>query len=110
MLVTVQDPRTSEMAPVLKGFKALPVFACHQTEGRDLPARDLTPVEAPPFADLAKRLCVKVTYEPLPSDQLGPCSVDDDRIRLGTHDAQVLSHKLAYVPHARLKDPLRGGR
>lgn len=109
-LVPVEDEKTGEVTPVLKGFRSIAVFADSQTEGDELPVVDHSPRELPPLVDVAQRLGIEVTYLPLPSDRLGACSVDGSRIRLGSHDPSVFFHELAHAAHARIEGKLRGGQ
>jgi len=109
-LIPVEDVKTGEVVPVLKGFRPIAVFADDQTEGEDLPAMDYSPRELPPLADVAQRLGIDVTYQPLPSDRLGRCKVNGSRIDLGSHDPQIFFHELAHAAHARVEGRLRGGQ
>ena len=64
-----------------------------------------------PLVDVAQRLGVEITWQPLPPDRLGGCSVDGSRIRLASHDAAVFFHELAHAAHARLNGgQLKGGQ
>jgi hypothetical protein len=44
------------------------VFASHQTDGEGLPDLDYSPAELPPLIEVAGRLCVALSYLPLPAD------------------------------------------
>lgn len=109
-LVPVKDDATGETTPVLKGFRAIPVFALHQTDGQPLPEVDYAPAALPPLADVAGRLGIAVQYLPLPADRLGSCDLSGTRIRLGSHEAAVFFHELAHAAHARLEGRLKGGQ
>jgi hypothetical protein len=107
-LITVED-ETGEKKQILRGFRGMPVFAYHDTEGEDLPEADYTPRELPPLVEAAKRLGVKITWQPTPADRLGDCSTDGQRIHVGTHDQSVFFHELAHAAHAKI-EKLKGGQ
>jgi hypothetical protein len=109
-MVPVEDEKTGEAVPVLKGFRPIAVFADSQTEGEDLPEIDYSPRELPPLADVAERLGIDVTYIPLPPGRLGRCKVNGSRIDLGSHDPQIFFHELAHAAHARVEGRLKGGQ
>ena len=109
-LAPVEDEQTGQTVPVLKGFRAVAVFAHDQTEGEVLPEIDYTPTELPPLAEVAERLGIDVAYVPLPPGKLGQCEVTGSRIRLGTHDPLVFFHELAHAVHARIEGQLKGGQ
>jgi len=99
-----------EKVSVVRGFKSVPVFAVHDTDGKPLPQVDYTPPILPPLSDVARKLGVTVAWQPTPADRLGDCDLTGQRIRVGTHDAQVFFHELAHAAHARLNGHLRGGQ
>ena len=110
LLVQVEDRDTGEKRQILRGFRSVAVFADHQTEGEDLPDVDYAPAEMLPLEDVAHKLGVDVRYMPLPEDRLGACSVDGERIKLGSHDPVVFFHELAHAAHAKLEGKLQGGQ
>jgi len=110
VLVPVEDPKTGEKVPVLKGFKPVAVFGYDQTEGEDLPEVDYAPRELPPLVEVAEWWGIQITFQPLPSDRLGSCDVEGTKIRLGSHDPEVFFHELAHAAHARLDGRLKGGQ
>jgi hypothetical protein len=109
-LVPVEDEETGQKFQVLRGFRAVAVFGYEQTEGEDLPEMGYTPAELPPLADVAERMGIDIRYVPLPPDRLGACTVDGQRIRLGSHDPSVFFHELAHAAHARLEGGLSRGQ
>jgi len=110
ILVPYHDPESGEEHAVLKGFRAVPVFGVGDTEGRGLPTVDYKPVELPPLADVAKRLGIAITYQPLPPGRLGRCNLTGTTVDLGSHDAEVFFHELAHAAHARVEGDLKGGQ
>jgi hypothetical protein len=110
ILIPGSELRTREDRTVLKGFKAVAVFAVHDTEGKSVPKVDYKPRNLPPLSDVAKRLGVRVDYAPLPVGRLGHCAADGSHISLGTHDSIVFFHELAHAAHARLDGKLRNGQ
>jgi hypothetical protein len=68
-MATLED-ENGERIEVLRGFRAVAVFAEDDTEGRDLPKADYSPRELPPLADVAQRLGIAITYQPLPPGRL----------------------------------------
>jgi hypothetical protein len=110
ILVNRRDPKSGEQIPVLTGFKTIPVYPAHATEGEELPEVSYTPRELPPLADVAEKLGITVSYEMLPPDRYGDCTADGKQIRLGTHDPLVFFHELAHAVHARHDGGLKGGQ
>lgn len=94
---------------ILVGFKAIPVFAYHQTDGEDAEF-DYAPKELPALADVAHRLGVDIRYHPVPGDRLGDCTTDGQQINLGTHKASVFFHELGHAVHARINGKLESGQ
>jgi hypothetical protein len=109
-LAPVEDEKTGEVVPVLKGFRPIAVFADSQTDGEALPVVDYSPRELPPLADVADRLGIDIAYRPLPPGRLGRCEATGSRIELGTHDPHVYFHELGHAAHARVEGRLRGGQ
>lgn len=109
-LVTVEDEETGGTKEILRGFRGIPVFAYHDTDGEPLPEVDYTPRELPPLVDVAERLSISITWQPVPADRLGDCTPDGRQINLGTHDASVFFHEMAHAAHARIDGRLKGGQ
>jgi hypothetical protein len=109
ILVKVKN-EDGEEVEVLKGFRSIPVFASHDTEGEELPEADCSPRDLPPLADVAERMGIDVSYVPLPLDRLGTCSLEGSRIKLGTHDVEVFFHELAHAAHAKVEGRLKRGQ
>jgi hypothetical protein len=99
-----------EKVSVVRGFKSVPVFAVHDTEGKPLPQVDYTPATLPPLSDVARKLGVTVCWHPTPTDRLGDCNASGTHINVGTHDVEVFFHKLAHAAHARINGQLKGGQ
>ena len=110
LMLQVEDKDTGEQRQILRGFRSVAVFADHQTEGEDLPEVDYAPAEIPPLEDVARSMGIDVRYLPLPEDRLGACSVDGERIKLGSHDPMVFFHELGHAAHAKLAGKLQGGQ
>ena len=108
--VVAYENDEGEKCEALKGFRAVPVFGHEDTEGEDLPVADYAPGELPPLEGVARKMGIDVRYVPLPEDRLGACSVDGERIKLGSHDPAVFFHELAHAAHARLEGALKGGQ
>jgi hypothetical protein len=109
-MVPIEDEQTGETVQVLRGFRAVAVFAHDQTEGEELPEVDYTPAELPPLAEVAENLGIDVTYAPLPPGKLGQCEVTGSNIQLGSHDPLVFFHEMAHAVHARIEGRLQGGQ
>lgn len=89
------------------GFSPVPVFPISDTEG-ETPLPGYSPVTLPPLTDVARRLGINVSYQPVAPDRYGDCDTTGSRIRLGTQDPAVFFHELAHAIHARLTGKLRG--
>jgi hypothetical protein len=110
-LVTVEDEETGGTKDILRGFRGIPVFAYHDTDGDPLAEEiDYTPKELPPLVDVAERLGISISWQPTPADRLGDCKVDGSRINIGTHDTSVFFHELAHAAHAKVNGRLKGGQ
>jgi hypothetical protein len=92
----------------LISFKTIPVFSLADTEGDDLPL--YSPRDLPPLLDVAHKLGIDVSYQPLPPDRLGDYAPGTDSIRLGTHDHATFFHELAHAAHKRVDGQLKGGQ
>lgn len=90
------------------GFATVAVFPLGATEGEDVP--DYQPAQLPPLLDVAARLGIEVSYQPLPPDRLGDYDPRRDEIRLGTHDAATFFHELAHAAHKRVDGQLKAGQ
>jgi hypothetical protein len=99
-----KNNKTGEEEQVMAGFLTVPVFPYHDTEGDPLPDSDFTPRQLPPLADVAARLGVTLTWQPLPPDRLGQWN-GQDQIDLGTHDASTFFHELTHAAHTQLDGP-----
>jgi len=110
-LLVKKEDENGETRQVLVGFRPVAVFAATCTDGDPIPEIDYTPQELPPLHDAATRLGVTVTWQPLPPDRLGDCTVDGSEIRIGTHDTKTFFHELAHAAHARVNGgSLAGGQ
>ncbi len=98
---TVEDEETGEEKRVMKGFKSVAVFAYCDTEGEPLEHDYRQTANPPPLSDAAEALGVEAIWQPLP-DRLGSCSLDGERVRVGTDDPYTFFHELAHAAHARL--------
>ncbi len=104
------DDEKDEKKVVVIGFKAIPVFALENTEGDPVPQHDYNPPQLPPLVDVAQRLGVKASWQPLPPDRLGDCDKSGENIRMATHDQAVFFHELAHAAHAKLDGQLKSGQ
>jgi hypothetical protein len=86
------------------------VFPDHATAGKDLDGVSIAPRQLPPLADVASRLGIEVSYQQLPADLWGDCSVDGSKIPLGASDPAVFFHELAHAAHAHIDGRLKGGQ
>ena len=87
------------------GFLSVAVFPADDTEGDPLPEYDYTPAQLPPLADVARRLGVKTTWQPLPPNRLGQWDAGRSEIDLATHDESAFFHELAHAAHTRIDGP-----
>lgn len=110
LLKTVVDEETGRERQRLCGFKTTSVFGLSQTDGEDLPEYDYEPAEMPPLMDVARRMGLDVSYQPLPEDRLGDIDKGGTQVRLGTYDVNTFFHELAHAAHARLNGGLKGGQ
>jgi hypothetical protein len=107
-LKTVEDEETGEKKQVLTGFTGISVHPLTHTEGDPIP--EYEPAELPPLLDVAARMGVSVTWQPLPPDRNGEYAPDRDAINVGTHDTKTFFHELAHAAHKRVKGTLKGGQ
>lgn len=89
------------------GFATVPVFPLGVTEGEALP--DYTPVELPPLVDVAARMGITISYEPLPGAH-GSYYPLLDQIKLADHSAATFFHELAHAAHKQVDGVLQGGQ
>jgi hypothetical protein len=94
----VKDDKSIEGKSKLIGFFPVAVFPIDTTEGEPLPD-DMTPRELPPLYDVAARLGISVSFEPVAPDRLG--DYGKDKLNLGTDDPRVFWHELAHAAHEK---------
>ncbi|MCP4540467.1 MAG: M48 family peptidase [Chloroflexi bacterium] len=99
-----QDDKTGKESQQMIGFLSIAVFPYHSTQGEPLPEHDYEPRQLPPLADVAARLNVAVTWQPLPPDRLGQWN-GKDQIDVGTHDTSTFFHELAHAAHTQIDGP-----
>jgi hypothetical protein len=80
----------------LIGFFPIAVFPIETTEGEPL-EDDMTPHQLPPLFEVAARLGVTVTFQPVTPDRLG--DFGHGKINMGTDDPRVFLHELAHAAH-----------
>ena len=108
--ILVPDTNSSgEETKRLVGFKNIPVFPYHATEG-DGDAFSYEPRELPPLMDVAVRMGLSVTYAATGDGSLGWCTTDGKTITLDSHDPSILFHELGHAAHKRVKGQLKGGQ
>lgn len=107
--VTVKDEETGEEKTelVLIGFKGVPVFPVHMTEGKPLDYR-VEPRQLPPLFEVSQRLGIQVKWD-VTEDSYGAFFQNQKEIVLGTHDPYVYFHELAHAAHSQLEE-LKGGQ
>lgn len=98
-LIKTAENENGEEQKHLLGFKTVPVFPLHATEGESLPEIKV-PEKKPNLYDIAKALNIKVIYEGM-SGAYGSCKFDATIIRLGNTHPAVFYHELAHA--VRLK-------
>ena len=100
-----------EKRTIVKGFRAIPVFAFESTEGSEIEKASFNPPEPPPLFEVAERYGIKVSYDAFAGRALGSCKTDGSEITLRVHDADVWFHELAHAVDARLSGgKLKGGQ
>ena len=110
LTMTIDDAaQPSGKRTFVKGFKSLPVFPLHQTDGSPLPSFDYAPNELPPLYDVAQRLGVTVSYGPIDDNARGWYSPDRKHIHLGVQSPKTFFHELAHAAHDKL-DGVKGGQ
>lgn len=104
--VTEKDKVTGEQSEriIVVGFKPIPVFRYEDTEGEELSQFDYTPKKYPPFFDVAEKLGLSVSYQPLRSKYLGRYTPSTKTIELCSEDAPVYYHELSHAVHNTFVD------
>lgn len=98
-LIKTEENNTGEEEKHLLGFKTVPVFPLHATEGEPLPEVKV-PEKKPNLYDVAEALNIQVIYEGM-SGAYGSCNSEATIIRLGNTHPAVFYHELAHA--VRLK-------
>ena len=106
----IKKEEDGEEKRICIGFRAIPVFGYHQTEGDQDSEVVYEPQELPLLADVAERLGVEVRWHPTDERKLGSCQVDGKQIDIGTQDTGVFFHELAHAVHAKVDGKLSGGQ
>lgn len=91
----------------LVGFRPIPVFGYHQTDGEN--GLTYEPKEPPPLMDVAERLGIAVKWGPMVK-ALGNCTTGGDTITVGADQPRTFWHELAHACHARIENGLKGGQ
>ena len=99
-----KDDGTDEEVVIVKGFRAVPVFAIEQTIGVDLDIPDYKPPELPPLYKAAERLNISVYWKPLSQSAYGYYRPGDNSITLCSTDYVVWFHELAHAVRETLAD------
>lgn len=92
----VKKEEKGEEITQLIGFFPVSVFPIETTEGEPL-KEEMTPLQLPPLFEVAARLGVTVTFQPVIPDRLGDCG--HGKINMGTDDPRVFWHELAHAAH-----------
>ena len=104
--VTEKDKVTGEESEriIVVGFRPIPVFRYEDTDGEILPKFDYAPKTYPPFFDVAEKLGLSVSYQPLRSKYLGRYTPSTKTIELCSEDAPVYYHELSHAVHNTFVD------
>ncbi len=99
-----KDDKSGEetVKTIITGFKFIPVFRYEDTEGEPLEKPDYTPVEFPPFWDVAEHLGINVQYTPISGNYYGSYSASNLKITLCSQDAFVFFHELGHAVHDKI--------
>ena len=90
---------------IIKGYKPIPVFRYEDTDGAPLPySHEYRPHNYPTFFDVADKLGINVSYQPVTGNYLGQYSISTNSIKLCSQDAIVYYHELAHAIHATFVD------
>ena len=103
-----KDEATGEekVTVIVTGFRAIPVFAYEDTDGKPLPDFDYRPRQYPPFFDVAEKMGLSVAYRPMRGDYLGRFAIRSREIQLCSKEAVVYYHELAHAVHSTFVDLL----
>lgn len=103
------DDETGEENETLRYFKASPVFACEDTEGKPL---DYEQVELPelPLMERAHAWGISVKAVPGNYRYRGYYSPDRKEIALAAPEEKVFFHELAHAAHGKVKGSLTTGQ
>lgn len=106
---TQVDEETGEEKETLRYFKASPVFACEDTEGKPL---DYEQVELPelPLLERAHAWGISVKAVPGSYSYRGYYSPDRNEIALAAPEEKVFFHELAHAAHEKIKGSLTKGQ
>lgn len=105
----VEDESSDEPRTIVLGFRSIPVFPLHATEGKPLPQFDYAPATLPPLYEVAERLGVSVSYGPIESAVGGWYAPGSKHIHLGAHNVSLFFHELAHAAHDTVES-LQGGQ
>jgi len=105
---TIEDERSGEKRTILTGFIGIAVHPLTHTEGEPIP--EYEPAEPLPLVDIAERMGVTLTWQPLPGDRYGDYTPGKDHINMGTHDTKTFFHELAHAAHKKVYGDLKGGQ
>ena len=99
-----KDDGTEEEVVMVKGFRAVPVFAIEQTIGVDLNVPDYKPPQMPPLYKAAEKLGIRVYWKPMTRAAYGYYSPGDNSITLSSSEFCVWFHELTHAVRQTLAD------
>lgn len=108
MVKSSERDQNGEPKKILVGFRALPVFAIEDTEGREL--EEYEPRKLPPLFDLSKHNGIDVTYANSSHGEYGYINVDQKRMVLCTESADTYLHELMHFYDLKNRSDKVGGQ
>jgi hypothetical protein len=109
--IIIKEKKDNEEKSKLVGFKSIPVFPLTMTDGEPLPDinKNLAPSALPPLVNVADKWGINVHYTPFTGKAYGSFSLNNQNIRLATHEETVFFHELAHAAHSKIEH-LKGGQ
>lgn len=100
--IKAEDSADGKEHTVIKGFKAVPVFAYEDTEGEPIDIFDYTPDYncLPPLFEVAEAMGIKTNWRPISGKgALGWYNINNHEITMTSLDALNFYHELAHAVH-----------
>lgn len=109
IIIKDKNEKTGKETAALVGFKSIPVFPLHETDGAELPEPKEINRPLPLLAEVAQAWGIKILWVES-RHYYGSFSQESGTIALATESQKTFFHELAHAAHARIEGKLKNGQ